>query len=145
MPIEVRWDSERMTVLSVFDRLSLASESFGNHVNPKVRKLPSSTSVIARAFLFWIQVPQGRQPENYPRKFPGELIIADIELEEELQSIELVGDLAVESIRVDMKQREIGEETELLKEITGDVGMVDVNSGISGEITELLGERHWWG
>ncbi|GMP93471.1 hypothetical protein CsSME_00043285 [Camellia sinensis var. sinensis] len=59
----------------------------------------------------------------------GAPVIAEIELEEKLQVLDRVRACAAESIRVDVKQCEICEESELLREVPGDVALVGIDTG----------------
>ncbi|KAF5934729.1 hypothetical protein HYC85_025858 [Camellia sinensis] len=65
---------------------------------------------------------------NHPREFSSEPVVAEIELEEELQVLELVRDCTAEPIRVDVKQCQICEESELLREVPGDVAVVEIDA-----------------
>lgn len=76
-----------------------------------------------------IQKLQLRQLKNHPRELPGEAIITQIQLEQQLQVFELVRNSPTEPIGVYMKQCKIHKQTKLLRQVPGNVAVVKVNSG----------------
>lgn len=76
-----------------------------------------------------IQKLQLRQLKNHPREFSGEAIVTQIQLEQPLQVLELVRNSPTEPIRVYMEQCKIHKKTKLLRQVPGNVAVVEVNSG----------------
>lgn len=76
-----------------------------------------------------IQEFQARKLQNNLGELSGEPIVAEIQFKEELQLPELVRDSPTEPIRVNMEQCEIHQQAELLREVAGDVAVVEVDSG----------------
>lgn len=76
-----------------------------------------------------IQEFQGRKLKNDLGKLSGEPVVAQIQLEEKLQFLELVRDSTAEPIRINVEQCEIHQKTELLREVSGDVAVVEVDAG----------------
>lgn len=68
-------------------------------------------------------------PHNDFRERAHKSVVANVELVKQNQSLEARGDNAAESVGVDVKQGDVSQQTELHGQVTGDVGMVEVNSG----------------
>lgn len=86
-----------------------------------------------------VEVSERRETDDDVGEFPGEAVIAKVELEEEVEAAEGPGDDAAEAVGVDVKEGEVGEEAELVREVSGDVAMVKVDAcdddevGVGGE------------
>lgn len=76
-----------------------------------------------------IQELQRRQMEDHCRELPGEPVIAQIEFEEKLELLKPVRYGATEPVRVYMEQSQICQQAKLFRQIPGDVGVVEVDSG----------------
>ncbi|CAA7403051.1 unnamed protein product [Spirodela intermedia] len=85
-----------------------------------------------------------REAEDHPGELAGETVVAQIELEEELQILKLVRDRAAEAVRVDVEQREVLQQAELLRKIPGDVPVVEIYAGDHGDVPviERRGAEH---
>lgn len=88
-----------------------------------------------------IQELERRQPQDHRRELAGEAVVAQIQLEEQLQAVELVGHRAAEAVGVDVEQCQVGEETELLREVPGDVAVVEVDAGDGADLGVVDGGR----
>lgn len=78
-----------------------------------------------------IQEFQARQFQNHRRKLTSEPIVAQIQLKQQLQFLELVRNSSTKSIRIDVEQCQIRQQPELLRQIPGDVAMVEIDAGNS--------------
>jgi hypothetical protein len=77
-----------------------------------------------------VEVPERRQREHHLREAADEAVVADVELVEEPEVGEGVGEHAAEAVGVEVEQREVGEALgERRRDIPGDVGVVEVEPG----------------
>jgi len=81
-----------------------------------------------------------RQLQDDGGELSGESVVAQIELEQQLQTGELVRHDSAEPIRVDVEQCEIGEEAELLRQVSGDVAVVEVDAGDDVDLRLVQGQ-----
>lgn len=91
-----------------------------------------------------IQEFQLRQLENHSRELSGEPIVAQIELEQQLEAVELVRNSSTEPVGVDVEQCEIREQPELLRQVPGNVAVVEVDPGHGPDrsVVERLGAEN---
>lgn len=67
-----------------------------------------------------------RKAEDDVGKLTGEPIVAQIDLEEKMHGFEAVRYGAAETVGIDMEDREVAEEAELLRQEPGDIAMIKV-------------------
>lgn len=90
-----------------------------------------------RAFEFvepQIQELELRQMQHHLGELSGEPVVAEIQLEEEFELVELVRHGAAEAVGVDVEERKVSEQAELLREISGNVAVVEVDSGDGADL-----------
>lgn len=75
-----------------------------------------------------VQEFQRRQPQHHLRKPAGEPVVAHIQFEKQLQFLEAIGDDAAESVRVDVEEGEIGQQPQLVRQVPGDIAVVEINA-----------------
>lgn len=75
-----------------------------------------------------VQEFQRRQREDNLGETSDESIVAQIELKQKLQFLEARRDDAAEPVGVDVEEGKISEQAELLRQVPGDVGVVEVNA-----------------
>lgn len=74
-----------------------------------------------------IQKFQLWQLKNNPRKLPSKPIVADIELKEQLELLELVRHSPAEAVGVDVEQCKICKQPKLFRQVPSNVAMVEIN------------------
>lgn len=76
-----------------------------------------------------IQIYQLRQAQNNIRKLSGKPVIAQVELEQCLQILKSLRQGSAETVGINVENAEIPEKAELLRQIAGNVAVVEINSG----------------
>lgn len=67
--------------------------------------------------------------KNNVREFSGEPVVTKIELKQNLQVSELLRNSAAKPVGIDVKQCEIREKAKFLREVAGDIAVVEVDAG----------------
>lgn len=88
-----------------------------------------------------VEVLERRQADDHRRELSGEPVVADVELVENPKLAKRLGHNPAESVGIEVKQRKVDEEAELLGEVAGNVAVVEVNASDSfyGGIVERRG------
>lgn len=81
-----------------------------------------------------VKEPEAGQSEDNIREAPGEPVVAQIQLVQQPHPFELPRDGAAEAVGVDVEEREVLQQAELLREVPRDVGVVEVDPGDDGEV-----------
>lgn len=75
-----------------------------------------------------VQELQRRQRQHHLRKPTNKAVVAQIQLEKQLQFLEAVRNDAAESVRVDVEEREVGEQTQFIRQVSGNVAVVEIDT-----------------
>lgn len=81
-----------------------------------------------------IQELELRELQDHLRELAGEAIVADIKLEQKLQSLELVWHSTAKPVGVYVEQCKINEQAQLLWQVPSNVTVVEINAGDGSDL-----------
>uniref|UniRef100_K4ABB5 Uncharacterized protein n=1 Tax=Setaria italica TaxID=4555 RepID=K4ABB5_SETIT len=87
-----------------------------------------------------VEVLERRQRREERRERAGEEVVADVELEEEPHVLHRPRERAVEAVGVEVEERHVGEEPQVVGEEPRDAAVVEVDAG-DGEDVRVVGRR----
>lgn len=76
-----------------------------------------------------IQELERRKLENNIGKLTGKAVITEIQFIKQLETVKSVGKSTAEPVRVDMEQCKISKQTELFREVSSNVAVVEIDTG----------------